>query len=138
LDTYHYKFRFWRYTITIHDIGKVPLQFHISLKYTTTYLFDAFITISRPNSPSLLPPRVENGQKRSIGGQIIFSFTLFFQKRNRYDIVRNEKGIDIPVNSETKLFDQKYIDNDRKLWKRYLKYNKHTNMHAQHDNRYID
>jgi hypothetical protein len=30
--------------------------------------------------------RAENSWKWSIGGQIIFSFTLFFRKRNRYDI----------------------------------------------------
>jgi hypothetical protein len=59
-------------------------------------------------------PRVENGRKR-LTGQIIFNFTLFFRKRNRYDIVGNENGINIPVNSKTKLFDQKYIDNNQKL-----------------------
>ena len=32
--------RVWRNTITIHDIGSVPLHFHKSLKYTIAYLFD--------------------------------------------------------------------------------------------------
>ena len=32
--------RVWRNTITIHDIGSVPLHFHKSLKYTIAYPFD--------------------------------------------------------------------------------------------------
>jgi len=62
----------------------------------------------------VLLARAENGRKRSVGGQIIFSFILFWRKRNRYDNIGSENGIDIPVNSETNLFDRKCIDNDRK------------------------
>jgi hypothetical protein len=51
--------------------------------------------------------RDENDRKRSIGGQITFVFTSFSQKRNRYDIVGNEYGADIPVISKMIVVDQK-------------------------------
>jgi hypothetical protein len=49
-------FQSWRYTITIHLFGTVPLQFSICLKYTTTYPFDMFLKKIGPNYPySCLP-----------------------------------------------------------------------------------
>jgi hypothetical protein len=39
-----------------------------------------------------VPARDGNNHKQSIGGQIIFIFTCFSQKQNRYDIVENEYG----------------------------------------------
>jgi hypothetical protein len=55
----------------------------------------------------LVGGRDENDQKRLIGGQITFVFTFFSRKRNRYDIVGNEYGADIPVISKTIVVDRK-------------------------------
>jgi hypothetical protein len=51
--------------------------------------------------------RDENDRKRSIRDQITFIFTSFSRKRNRYDIVGNEYGADIPVISKTIVVDRK-------------------------------
>ena len=51
--------------------------------------------------------RDENDRKRSRGGQITFIFTFFSRKQNRYDIVGNEYGADIPVISKTIVVDRK-------------------------------
>jgi hypothetical protein len=51
--------------------------------------------------------RDENDRKRSIGGQITFVFTSFSRKRNRYDIVENEYGADIPIISKAIVVDRK-------------------------------
>jgi len=44
---------------------------------------------------------------------IIFTFTFFYRKRKRCDIIENEDGIGITVISKTKIYDREYIDNDR-------------------------
>ena len=62
----------------------------------------------------------ENGRKRSAKASITFTFTIFYRKRKRYDIIRNENDIGITVISKTKIYDREHIDNGRNSLKRYF------------------
>jgi hypothetical protein len=56
---------------------------------------------------SIFPLKGRDRVGMKIGGQITFVFTSFSRKRNRYDIVGNEYGADIPVISKTIVVDRK-------------------------------
>ena len=62
----------------------------------------------------------ENGRKRSAKASITFTFTIFYRKRKRYDIIRNKNDIGITVISKTKIYDREHIDNGRNSLKRYF------------------
>ena len=69
--------------------------------------------------------RDENGRKRSAKDSTTFTFTFFYWKRKRYDILGNENGAGIPVILKTEIYGQEHIDNSRNPSKRYLKNDKH-------------